>query len=162
MIGIQGWRFWLFIVALTALHFLLHLTFGLAGPLIPDLLTLAVLLGARQVSSAGASLLGFALGLLSDALSITAFGANALALTVVAFLGARSRNLFIGESVLFVAVYLFIGKWLHDSLHYLLARDLYRADAAAALLVDFPLAALYLSAIGVVLMLLFRSATRLR
>ncbi len=148
-----------FIALLVILHFLLHLTFGLGGSA-PDLLTLALLLSARRLRPAGAAALGLVLGVLEDALAVAAFGATAVTYTIVGYLGARSRELFLGESLLFVAVYLFVGKWLVDALRYVLLGAARRPDPVAQLLIDAPLAALYLAGVGVIAMLFYRTFVR--
>jgi rod shape-determining protein MreD len=154
-----GWPFWVFIAALVVLHLILHLTLGM-GPEAPDLLTVAVLLGARSLSGGAAAGLGFGLGLVEDAVSVTAFGASAAAYTIVAYLGARSRDFFIGESLFFLAGYLFLGKWIHEALYYLFAAGVRRGDAVETLLVQAPLGGLYAAAAGLVAVVVYRLIRR--
>src|SRR5690606_40669113 len=52
---------------------------------------------------------------------LIAFGAEVITLTVLGYLGARSRDLFIGEGMLFIGAYLFVGKWLHDVIYFTIA-----------------------------------------
>jgi rod shape-determining protein MreD len=148
--------FVIFVALLVLLHFTLHLAFGL-GTEAPDLLTVAALIAARRVRGGAAAGIGFALGLLDDSLSLNAFGASAIALTVVCYLGARSRDLFEGESVLFLLVYLFLGKWLRDVLVTLASPGTARPEGAASLLVGLPLYALYAAVAGVVAMVIYRA-----
>lgn len=155
----NGWPFWLFIALLVALHFVLHLTFGLAE-WAPDLLTLAVLLSARQLNGGMAAGLGFALGLLEDAVSLGAFGAAAITQTVLGYLGARSRDLFVGESVLFLSLYFFLGSWLQDALYYWIAPSVRRGETLERLLMYAPLEALYLAVVGVVAVVIYRTLRR--
>ena len=158
----SGWPFWIFMALLVVLHFILHLSFGLANTA-PDLLTVAVLLGARQLSTPGrAAAYGFLLGLLEDGLSVSAFGAAAITQTVIGYLGARSRDLFVGDSVLFLALYLFIGVWAREALYYGIAAVVRRGDTVEALLVAAPLMALYSAVAGIVAVLIYRSLTRSR
>ena len=64
-------RIWLLVFALLVLHFLLHV--GLAyGSGAPDLLTVALLLAAREIGLGRAAVLGLSFGLLEDALSVLA------------------------------------------------------------------------------------------
>lgn len=137
---------WLVLV-LAALHFLLHLSLGL-GAVTPDLLVVGLLLLARQVGMAAAAATGFAFGLMEDALSLAAFGANALALAVVGALGARTRDLFVGDSVLFMVSYVALGKWLRDFLHWLFVGPGLRDDFVGSMVLRAPLAALYATAVG--------------
>ena len=156
-----GWRFWTLIAVLVVLHFVLHLSFGL-GVRAPDLLTVAVLLGGRQLSGGRGAGFGFLLGLLEDAVSVSAFGAAAVTQTVIGYLAARSRDLFVGDSLLFLALYLFLGKWLRDALYYGVAAVVRRGDAIGALLLTAPVAAAYTAAAGVVAIVAYRSLTRTR
>jgi rod shape-determining protein MreD len=143
-----------FVALLVLLHLTLHLAFGL-GAEAPDLMTVAVLMAARRVRGAPAAALGCALGLLDDALSLTTFGASAVALSVLGYLAARSRDLFEGESLLYLLVYLFLGKWLRDVITYALT-DSAAGDLAATLFVSLPLLALYAALAGVVSVVVYR------
>jgi rod shape-determining protein MreD len=154
-----GWPFWLFIAALVVVHLILHLTLGM-GTRAPDLLTVAVLLGARTLSGGAAAGLGFGLGLLEDAVSITAFGATAASYTVLAYLGARSRDFFVGESLFFLAAYFFLGKWIHEALYYLFAAGVRRGDTVETLLVQAPLGALYAAAAGLFAVMVYNVIRR--
>jgi rod shape-determining protein MreD len=155
----DGPLFWVFIALLVVAHFFLHLTLGLHTRA-PDLLTVAVLLGARSLSGGAAAGLGFALGLLEDAVSVAAFGAAAAALTVVAYLGARTRDLFLGESLLFLSAYLFVGKWVQEALYYAIAVPVRRGEPVDALLIQAPLDALYSAIAGVVAVGIYRALRR--
>jgi rod shape-determining protein MreD len=155
----DGAPFWLFIGLLVVGHFFLQLTLGL-GPSAPDLLTVAILLGARPLPGGGAAALGFGLGLVEDAASVTAFGAAAAAFTVIAYIGARSRDLFVGDSLLFLTVYLFLGKWVQELLYYLFAPGIREGTAMDVLLIQAPLNALYAAAAGLVAILIYRTLTR--
>jgi rod shape-determining protein MreD len=146
--------FWIFIIILVVLHFGVHVAFGVRT-MAPDLLTVALLLGVRRLTGAGAAGLGLALGILNDALSLSAFGALAVTYAIIGFLGARSRDLFEGDSLLFVAVYIFIGKLLRDALYQLLTRSQPWSDLWTASL----LASLFAAVAGVVALTLYRAAT---
>src|SRR5687767_3044481 len=146
--------FWIFIIVLVVLHFGVHVTLGIRG-LAPDFLTIALLLGSRRLSGAGAAGLGVGLGILSDSLSMSAFGALAVTYAIIGFLGARSRDLFEGDSLLFVAVYIFLGKVLRDVFYQVLTRGQPWSDLWSAT----PLAALYAAVAGLVALTLYRAAT---
>jgi rod shape-determining protein MreD len=146
--------FWIFITILVIAHLVLHVAIGVRG-IAPDLLTIGVLLGSRRLSGAGAAALGFALGLLNDGLSFSSFGAMAVVYAIIGFMGARSRDLFEGDSLLFVAVYIFLGKWLRDLLYQLLTRSTVWSDMLTAA----PLAALYAAVAGVIALTLYRVTT---
>ncbi len=146
--------FWTFIIILVVLHFGLHVALGMRGAA-PDLLTIALLLGVRRLTGSAAAGLGLALGLLNDALSLDAFGALAVTYAILGFVGARSRDLFEGDSLLFVAIYIFAGKLLSDILYQVLTRSAPWSDLWAAA----PIAALYAAVAGLVGLTLYRAAT---
>lgn len=148
--------FWLFLLVLVVLHFVLHLSLGL-DVWAPDLLVLAVLLAARSLTGGSAAGVGFMLGLLEDALSLGAFGAAAIANTVVGYLGARSRDLFVGDSLLFLTLYLFLGAWAQDALYYGVAQSVRRGEPLEALLLHAPLEAAYVAVAGVVAIVIYRA-----
>ncbi len=137
---------------LPVLHFLLHVGFGM-GRGAPDLLAVGLLLLAREVRTGTAAGIGFFLGLLEDAFSLLAFGANALACTLLGVLGSRSRELFVGESLLFLVSYLLLGTWLRAALHWVVAGDDVRRDATQALLIEGPMDAVYAALVGVLILL---------
>lgn len=141
----------------SALLVLLHFTFRVGfgwGAGAPDLLTLALLLVAREVAMGPAALVGLLLGLLEDALSVLAFGASALALTVVAIVGSRTRDLFVGDSRLFALSYFFLGKWLRDLVQWLAVGEELREPFVQSLLVDGGLAAAYVAGVGLAVLIL--------
>ena len=153
--------YWGYIVLLVIVYFLLTIGLGLER-WVPDLLTVALLLAARRLPGAGAAALGLALGLVRDAVAVDGFGADAIVLTVLGYVGARSRDLFEGDSLLFMAVYLFLGKWLHDIGYGLLAQGGPRGGLVDWLVLDRPMAAALAAAGGLVTLVLHRMATRAR
>jgi rod shape-determining protein MreD len=155
MNGRVGWGFGLFIALLVVLHFVLRVGLGYEQ-LAPDLLVVALLLASRQVAAGTAAGLGLLLGILDGALAPFALGASALALTVVGFLGARSREFFAEDNYVLLALYLFIGKWVFDAILYLGTREIFRSGAADLLLVS-PLTALYAAAAGLVGLAVYRA-----
>jgi rod shape-determining protein MreD len=146
---------------LAVLHFLLHLGMGI-GQEAPDLLTLALLLAARDVTMGWGGGLGFFFGLLEDSFSGLAFGANTLAMALVGVLGARTRDLFVGDSLLFFFFYLAGGKWIRDLVHWIAAGEAGREPFLNAVLVDGSLAAIYLGLFGLLLILPFGGREALR
>ena len=139
---------WATVVVLAVLHFFLHLGIGL-GNAAPDLLTIALLLASREVGMGVAAGIGFAFGLLLDAFSLLAFGANAVAMTLLGAAGARTRDLFVGDSFFFVVSYLLLGKWVKDLLHWVLVGESVREPFVQAILVESSVNALYVAGVGV-------------
>lgn len=140
--------------ALTILHFFLHLGLGV-GRGAPDLLTVALLLAAREVGMGGGGALGFFFGLLEDSFSVLAFGANTLALTLVGILAARTRDLFVGESRLFHFWYLALGIWLRELFFWIAGGKGLREPFLTAVAVDGTVAAFYGALIGLLLLVPF-------
>ncbi len=108
------------VVALTFLHFALRpaTDHWVASP---NLLLCAVLVAARELRSGTAAGVGFVLGLLEDAMAVSYFGLATLLLVPIAYIGSRTRDLFVGEELLFMGAYLFVGTWLYEVLTYLVA-----------------------------------------
>jgi rod shape-determining protein MreD len=151
--GARARGIWLLVAVLAVLHFVLRAALGVGGGA-PDLLTIALLLAAREVRVGAAGGIGLCFGLLEDALSVLAFGANSVAMTAVAILGALTRDLFVGDSRLFVVSYLFVGKWVRDLLRWLLLDETLRLPFADQVLAQGALAAAYAAAAGLVLLTL--------
>jgi rod shape-determining protein MreD len=147
--------FWVFMFILVLLHLTLRLALGLT--LVPDLIVVAALLGARRLSGAGAALYGLLLGVLADSLAMVAFGATAVAFVVVCFLGSRSRNFFEGDSYLFLTFYAFLGAWLVEAIRFLVGGSLGRGQEPMMLLTATPLTALYTAAAAVIAMIAYRA-----
>lgn len=150
-----GFGFWVFIAILVILHFVLRVGLGY-NQLAPDLLVIALLLASRQLSAGWAAGLGLLLGVLDGALVPFALGASALALTVLGFIGARSRDFFSEDNYFLLAVYLFAGKWLFDLLLFFVTGDLFRSGGSYLLLVS-PMAALYAAASGLLGLAIYRA-----
>lgn len=146
----------LLVVVLTVLHFLLRIGLGF-GEMAPDLLVMALLLAAREMRAGAAAALGLALGVLEGAVVPFALGAIAIVFTVVGYLGSRTRDLFAGDNLVLLAVYLFVGKWLADLLLHLLAGRLVHPAGASTLLLISPLAALYLALTGLLVTSIYRA-----
>ncbi|RMH21225.1 MAG: hypothetical protein D6701_02715 [Gemmatimonadetes bacterium] len=143
--------------ALAVLHFVLHVGFSL-GAVAPDLLTVALLVAAREVRMGTAAGLGLLFGLLEDAYSVLSFGANAFALTVVGAAGARTRDLFVGDSLLFALSYMFFGTWARQALHWMVVGADVRAPFVQTVLLGAPLEAAYAAVVGAVVLWAFGSS----
>ncbi len=140
---------WVGVLVLFTLHFVLHI--GLSyGREAPDLLTLGLLIAARELSLGRAAGLGFVTGLLEDAMSLLAFGANSIAMTLVATGGSVTRDLFVGDSRLFFPAYVFAGKWTRDLIHWLAMGPEVRQPFIEQAVVEGSLGAIYVSGIAVV------------
>jgi cell shape-determining protein MreD len=141
-------RVWILVGTLFLLHFLLHVGFGL-GAAAPDLLVIGLLIAAREVEIGFAAGLGFVFGILEDALSLLAFGANTLTLTTLGVLGAFTRDLFVGDSYLFLLLYFIAGKWLRDLIHWMLMSEEIRQPFVEQVLMQGLTGGLYAAAVGI-------------
>ena len=121
------------VAILVLLHFTLRPLLGWRAPI--DFLVIAALLAAVRLRPGMAALLGFVLGLAADALTPSAFGCGALALSAVAFAASWLKAVFFADNLALSALFFFAGKWTFDAL-YLVAERRVRGtelvDAAAA------------------------------
>lgn len=146
-------RVWLLVGVLFVLHLMLHVGLGL-GREAPDLLTVALLLSAREVGMGRAGALGLFFGLLEDALSVLSFGANSVAMTLIGALGAITRDLFVGDSLLFLVSYFVLGKWVRDLVHWIMVGDSLRQPFLDQVMVQGLIGGAYAAGVGIVLMAL--------
>jgi cell shape-determining protein MreD len=107
------------IVLLLFLHFLFRPLF-VRLPVAPNLLVGALLLATLRLRAGHAAFLGFGLGLLEAAMALEGMGWYALALTVIGYVGARSRDLLFADARFYVFGYLFVGTWIAESVLLLL------------------------------------------
>jgi rod shape-determining protein MreD len=147
--------FWVLMFVLVLLHLIFRLALGLT--VVPDLIVVAALLGARRLGGPGAALYGLLLGVLADSLAMVAFGATAVAFVVVCYLGSRSRNFFEGDSYLFVAFYAFLGAWLIEAIRFVAGGATARGQEPMLLLTNTPMTALYTAAAAIVAMMAYRA-----
>ncbi len=82
----------------------------------PDFLLLALMLYAIRARPGRAAVAGFGMGLVADALAETAFGAGALAHTVLGYLLAWGKAVFFPEALLVNAGFFLVGAWVRDLL----------------------------------------------
>ena len=155
----RRWPFVLFIALLIVIH--LFLRVGLAfGAWVPDLLTVALLLAARRTPAGWAAGLGLAFGLIRDSVNLTTFGSDMVVMTVLGYLGSRTRDYFVGDSMFFLAIYLFLGKWLHDAFYFVVGGALGVEDPVSMLLMEAPIAAAYAAAAGLIAYSAYRALAR--
>jgi rod shape-determining protein MreD len=151
------WRFGLFIAGLVVLHFVLRVGLGL-GVLAPDLLVIALLLASRRLRPGSAAGVGFLLGLLEGSANPTVFGAAGLALSVVGYLGSRSREWLAGDDPITMVAYFFVGTLLYELLLYVLLALIGVGGSPMALLIPALFASLYAAAVGLGASALYRTA----
>ena len=96
--------------------------------------------------------MGLLFGLLEDALSVLSFGANSVAMTIVAVLGAVTRDLFVGDSLFFLVSYFLIGKWVRDLVYWFMVGETLRQPFVDQVLIQGLIGGMYAAIVGVVLL----------
>jgi rod shape-determining protein MreD len=122
----------------------------------PDFLVMAVLYAAVRMRPGSAAVLGFALGLATDSLALTGFGAGALAMAAVGFGASWLKGMFFADNVAINAAFLFLGKWAFDIVYVVAQRQMSLGAVVAQLFVWSVLSALFTAAVGVVAMAVLR------
>jgi len=123
----------------------------------PDFLLIAVLFLAIRLRPGAGAVAGFVVGVLTDALAPTAFGAAALATTVVGFGAGWVKALFVTDNLLINALFVFSAAWLRDIIQVLASNQLAGGTLAWQLLALSPLAALTTAIAAFLVRLVFRS-----
>jgi rod shape-determining protein MreD len=154
-------RFWGVMLLLVLLHFAVRPRLG-DPRLTPDFLLIAVLFLAIRFRPAAGAVAGFAVGVLTDAVAPTAFGAAALATTVVGFGAGWIKALFVTDNLLINALFVFTAAWLRDIIQVLASNQLAGGTLAWQLLILSPLAALTTAVAAFVVRLMFRSWLEVR
>ncbi len=124
--------------------------------LAPDFLFLALLVYAVRVRPGNGAIAGFIVGMVTDSLSPAAFGAAALAHTVVGYLAAWGKAVFFAENLLVNAAFFFLGAWLRDVLVLLIGQHAHGSALYWQIGYLSPIRALTTAVAGVVVLLLFR------
>lgn len=126
----------------------------------PDFVLVALLVFAIRARPMAGTIAGFLVGLITDAVAPTAFGAAALALTIVGYLAGWLKAVVFADNILITAVFVFAAAWLRDIIEVLVARQLSGGALAWQLLAQSPLAALATAVVAVATLVLFRSWLR--
>ena len=126
----------------------------------PDFVLVALLVFAIRARPMAGTIAGFLVGLLTDAVAPTAFGAAAFALTIVGYLAGWLKAVVFADNVLITAVFVFAAAWLRDVIEVLVGHQLQGGALAWQLLAQAPLAALSTAVAAIVTLALFRSWLR--
>lgn len=122
----------------------------------PDFMLIALLFFAIRSRPGAGAVAGFLVGLLTDAVAPSGFGAGAFALTIVGFLAGWLKALVFPDNLLVNAVFVFAASWLRDALMVAASGALRGGDLGGRLLVVSPLDALSTAAAAVVALVIFR------
>ncbi len=122
----------------------------------PDFLLIALLIYSIRTTPGRASVGGFLVGLFADALNPVAFGAGALAHTVVAFLAAWGKAVFFAENLLVSAGFFFAGTMIRDLLTQLSSGIVGQRDFFWQMVVWSPLKAFTTAVVGILVLVTFQ------
>ncbi|HEX2718164.1 MAG TPA: rod shape-determining protein MreD [Gemmatimonadaceae bacterium] len=141
-------------VILVVLHYTLRPVLGWRTSV--DFLVLALLLASVRMRPGAAAVLGFAIGLVADSLSVGSFGSAALAMSVVGFAASWLRAVVFAENLVLHALFFFAGKWLFDILFLIVERRVRGLDLVFQLFIWSPLTAMVTALAGIVVVILLR------
>jgi rod shape-determining protein MreD len=138
------------VIVLVLLHYTLRPFLGWRVQV--DFLVVALLLVAVRSRPAVAAVTGLVVGIVTDSATPDAFGAGALAMTVIGFAASWLKAAFFTENIALNGMFVFAGKWAFDIVYVLASRRMHGADLAAQLLWWSPLAALITGLAGVAIL----------
>lgn len=150
-------RFWAAIIILLLAQFTLRPRMG-SPRYAPDFALIALMFFSMRSRPGLGAVAGFLMGLVTDAVSPTAFGAGALAHTVVGYLAGWVRAIFVADNILVSALLVFGAAWLRDAIQLLAANQLSGGALGWQLLAASPLAALSSAAAALLILLIFRGS----
>jgi len=121
----------------------------------PDFLLIALVFFAMRAGPGAGAIAGFAVGVVNDALTPAAFGAGALAHTVVGYLAAWGRAVFFADNLLVNAAFVAVALWVRDLL-LLLASATAQGRLLVELTLNSPLQALSTAVFALLVLAAFR------
>jgi rod shape-determining protein MreD len=127
-----------------------------------DFLIVALLLGAVRMRPGSAAVYGFLLGLLSDSLSVSGFGAAALAMAIVGFSASWLKAVFFADNLALNGFFLFLAKWVFDLIFLLVGYRAHGSDLLMQLFVWSPLSAAVTAVAGVIALSLLKPLMEVR
>ncbi|HEY4302988.1 MAG TPA: rod shape-determining protein MreD [Gemmatimonadaceae bacterium] len=139
---------------LIVLHYTLRPLLALRAPI--DFLIVALLLGSVRMRPGAAAVYGLVLGLVSDSLVISGFGAAALGMSVVGFGASWLKAVFFADNLALNAFCLFLAKWVFDLIFLIASRHVGGAELAMQIFVWSPLSAAATAAAGVIALSLLK------
>jgi rod shape-determining protein MreD len=121
-----------------------------------DFRIIALLLAAVRLRPGSAAVVGCIMGLVFDSLTPHAFGAGALAMTVVGYMASWLKAVFFADNLALNGFFFFAGRWAFAILYVLAAHQANGVELVQQLLVWAPLSAAATAGAGVVLLVLLR------
>ena len=147
-------------IILIALHYTLRPLLGWRASV--DFLLISLVFGAVRMRPAGAAIYGFILGLAADSLALGAFGAGALAGTLVGFAASWLKAVFFADNLALNAFFLFLGKWAFDLVYVLMEQRMHGMDMLMQIIVWSPLSAAVTALAGVIAIAMLRPILEVR
>lgn len=127
-----------------------------------DFLLIALVFGSVRMRPAAAAVYGFLLGLAADSLSLGAFGAGALAATIVGFSASYLKAVFFADNLALNGFFLFVGKWLFDLVLLIMDRRMHGIEMVMQIIVWSPLSAAVTAVAGVIAITVLRPILEVR
>ena len=121
-----------------------------------DFLIVALLLGSVRLRPGAAAVYGFLLGLVSDSLAVGAFGASALAMSLVGFGASWLKAVFFADNLVLNGFFLFLAKWVFDLIYLIVGHRAQGAELLMQIFVWSPLWAAVTAAAGVIALSLLK------
>ena len=127
-----------------------------------DFLIVALLIGSVRLRPGTAALYGFLLGLVSDSLAVSAFGAAALAMSVVGFAASWLKAVFFADNLILNGFFIFLGKWVFDLIFVIVGHRVHGAELLMQVVVWSSLSAAVTALVGVLAIALLRPLMEIR
>lgn len=121
----------------------------------PDFLLIGLVFFSMRAGPGAGAVAGFIVGVVNDALTPAAFGAGALAHTMVGYLAAWGRAVFFADNVLVNAGFVAVALWVRD-LILLLASGTAQGRLLMELTLSSPLQALSTAVFALLVLAAFR------
>ncbi len=142
------------------LHYTLRPLLGWRASI--DFLMIALLFGAVRMRPGMAAVYGLVLGMISDSLSVSSFGAAALGMCAVGFAASWLKAVFFADNLVLNGFFLFLGKWLFDVIYLLASHRLGAGELVMQILVWSSLSAAVTALAGVFALMLLRPLMEVR
>jgi rod shape-determining protein MreD len=145
-------------IVVCAILIVLHYTLRplLAWRASVDFLIVALLLGSVRMRPGSAAVYGFLLGLVSDSLTISGFGAAALGMSLIGFAASWLKAVFFADNLALNGFFLFLAKWAFDVIVLVVGLRTGGAELAMQIFVWSPLSAAVTAVAGVIALSLLK------
>lgn len=150
----------LLFAALVALHYSLRPLLGWRAE--PDFLIVALLIVAVRLRPGAAAILGFALGVVADALAPGHMGAAALSMSLVGFSASWLKAMFFADNLILNGLSFFLGKLVFDLIRLVAEGGLGSSDFVMQALLWSPLSAAVTALVGILILILLRPVLEVR